>query len=279
VADNIKQPVQHISRFAKKRAFSLKRPFVNQYWESLIRPESFESIQETLELKFEDNIEEKLIKLFGNFIGKSIQEVASELNIEVKNSKNATNLIIKRILKFRNFSSRIKEFEQSGIIIKTVPVNKNNNYKPYEATSFPVVSFKELIQNQDYYCSALSEQLARILFIPIHREKRNTPLSEAILLKPFFWSPDQKEEEIILKEWKVTIDTIKKGIRVKKVPWGESFRESNNLPKSSETKILHMRPHAKDSTDRDEDAYGTSITKQSFWLNQKFIQKIVSQSL
>lgn len=277
-ADNVKQPFQHISRYAKKRAFSLKRPFVNQYWESLTRPESFESIQETLELKAEDNIEKKLIELFGPFIGKPIQEIAKELNIEVRSSKNATNLIIKRILKFRNFSSRIKEFEQSGIIIKTVPVNKNNNYKPYESTSFPVVSFKELIQDQDYYCSALSEQLARIFFIPIHREKRDTPLSEAILLKPFFWSPDQKEEKIIRDEWKMTINIIKKGIRVEKVSWGESFRESNNLPKSSETKILHMRPHAKDSTDRDEDAYGTSITKQSFWLNRNFIQKIVSQS-
>jgi len=277
-ADNVEQPIQNISKFAKKRAFSLKRPFVNQYWESLIYPNSFESVQETLELKVEDDIEKKLIKLFGSFVGKSIQEISKELNIEVGNAKNTTNLIIKRILKFRNFSSRIKEFEQAGIVIKTVPVNKNNNYKPYEATSFPVVRFKELIQDRDYYCSSLSEQLTRIFFIPIHREKRNTPLPKAILLQPFFWSPDQKEEETIRNEWKATIDIIKKGIKVEKVSWGESFRESNNLPKSSGTKILHMRPHAKDSTDRDEDAYGTSVTKQSFWLNQKFVQKIISQS-
>ena len=277
-ADNVVQPFQHISIYAKKRAFSLKRPFVNQYWESLIHPNSFESIQETLELKVEDDIEKILIELFSPFIGRSILEVTNELNIEVGCAKNAINLIIKRILKFRDFSSKIKEFEQSGIIIKSVPINKNNNYKPYEATSFPVVRFEEIIQEEDYYHSALFEQLTKILFVPIHREKRNTPLSEAILLRPFFWSPNQKEEKIIHDEWKMTINIIKKGIKVEKVSWGKSFRESNNLPKSSKTKILHMRPHAKDSTDRDEDAYGTSVTKQSFWLNLKFVQKLLVDS-
>lgn len=278
-ADNVEQPIQTISKLAKKRAFSLKRPFVNQFWESINNPDSFESIQETLELSVEDSIEKKLLELFQPLVGLTIGRISKKIGIEVKSAKNASNYMIKRILGFKSFSSKIKEFEQSGITIKTVPVNKDNKFKPYEATSFPVVKFQDLIQEDDYFNSSLSEQLNRILFIPIHRETRNTLLENATLLQPFFWSPDEKEEAIIFNEWKMTINIIKKGIKVKKVPWGDSFREINNLPKASQTQILHMRPHAQNSNDRDTDGYGNSITKQSFWLNQDFVQKIISNSL
>lgn len=278
-ADNVEQPIQTISKLAKKRAFSLKRPFVNQFWESINNPDSFESIQETLKPSVEDSIEKKLLKLFQPLVGLTIGKISKKIGIEAKSAKNASNYMIKRILGFKSFSSKIKEFEQSGITIKTVPVNKDNKFKPYEATSFPVVKFQDLIQEDDYFNSSLSEQLNRILFIPIHRETRNTLLENATLLQPFFWSPDEKEEAIIFNEWKMTINIIKKGIKVKKVPWGDSFREINNLPKASQTQILHMRPHAQNSNDRDTDGYGNSITKQSFWLNQDFVQKIISNSL
>jgi len=277
--DNVEQPIQIHSKYARRRAFSLKRPFVNQYWESLVSPDSFESIQENLNLSHEDNIEDKLLELFRPFINRPLGQICKELNIELRNAKNATNLIIKKILRFRSFSSKIKEFEQSGIKIKTVPVNKDIGYKPYEATSFPVVKFNELIQDEDYYNSALSEQLMRILFVPIHREKRDTPLADAILLNPFFWSPDEKQETIIKEEWDNAISIIKEGIEIKRVRWGNGFRETNNLPKSSETQILHMRPHAQNSQDRDVDPNGVSITKQSFWLNMSFVHSIISKSM
>ena len=277
--DNVEQPIQIHSKYARRRAFSLKRPFVNQYWESLVSPDSFESIQENLNLSHEDNIEDKLLELFRPFINRPLGQICKELNIELRNAKNATNLIIKKILRFRSFSSKIKEFEQSGIKIKTVPVNKDIGYKPYEATSFPVVKFNELIQDEDYYNSALSEQLMRILFVPIHREKRDTPLADAILLNPFFWSPDEKQETIIKEEWGNAISIIKEGIEIKRVRWGNGFRETNNLPKSSETQILHMRPHAQNSQDRDVDPNGVSITKQSFWLNMSFVHSIISKSM
>jgi len=278
-ADNVEQPIQNIEKYARKRAFSLKRPFVNQFWESIIDPDSFESIQESLNLPAEASIEDKLLELFQPLVGLTIGKISKNIGIEIKDAKNAANYMIKRILGFRSFSSKIKEFEQSGITIKTVPVNKDNNFKPYEHTSFPVVKFQDLIEESGYFNSSLSEQLNRILFIPIHREKRDTSIANATLLEPFFWSPDATEESIIQQEWQMTIDIIKKGIKIETVPWGDKTREQNNLPKSSNTKILHMRPHAKDSSDRDEYALGKSITKQSFWLNKHFMQSLISKRI
>ena len=38
-----------------------------------------------------------------------------------------------------------------------------------------------------------------------------------------------------------------------------------------------MRPHGRDSNDRDQDSLGNSIVKQCFWLNKKFIQKLLNE--
>jgi len=54
-------------------------------------------------------------------------------------------------------------------------------------------------------------------------------------------------------------------------------RETTGLTKSKDTEIIHMRPHA--SNNQDRDCYkGNSIVKQSFWLNTKFVQKIIQES-
>ena len=58
----------------------------------------------------------------------------------------------------------------------------------------------------------------------------------------------------------------------------KGFKEVSGLSKESETSIIHMRPHGRDSNDRDEDALGNSIVKQCFWLNKKFVQKLLNNS-
>jgi len=54
------------------------------------------------------------------------------------------------------------------------------------------------------------------------------------------------------------------------------YKEVSNLSKASSTKIIHMRPHTRDTNDRDEDLFGNSLVKQSFWLNSKFIQNLLN---
>ena len=60
----------------------------------------------------------------------------------------------------------------------------------------------------------------------------------------------------------------------------KGFKEViTNLSKESETKIIHIRPHAQNSNDRDVDSFGTSVVKQSFWRNKKFVHNLVINSL
>jgi DNA mismatch repair protein MutH len=50
----------------------------------------------------------------------------------------------------------------------------------------------------------------------------------------------------------------------------------NNLPLSKDHPILHIRPHAQNSNDRDMLPDGQFITKQSFWINKSYILEIIS---
>ena len=56
-------------------------------------------------------------------------------------------------------------------------------------------------------------------------------------------------------------------------------RQENNLLKSSDTEIIHIRPHAKNSKDIDKPYFEFSKTRiswQSFWLNKSFTEKVIN---
>jgi DNA mismatch repair endonuclease MutH len=268
------------AELALKRAFSLKRPFVNQFWESLKSPERFESISDTLDLSREDDLEQALLNKIGKYAGKTIGGIAKELNIPIPHAKNAVSIIINKIIGFQNTNSRIKEFEQAGILVKTIPI-RMRDLKPYEAMSFPAIKFSEF-EREEWGDSLLSEQLTRIFFVPVSRgESTGVAIKDRVLEQPFFWSPSDSEEDTIIFEWlqyqaevcagksKVTKHYSKKG----------TYREITSLSKESDTKIIHMRPHGKNRNDKDVDSFGNSFVKHSFWLNKTFIQKLAKQYL
>ena len=84
---NAPRKAENIEKYARKRAFSLKRPFVNQFWESIIDPDSFESIQESLNLPAEASIENKLLELFQPLVGLTIGKISKNIGIEIKDAK------------------------------------------------------------------------------------------------------------------------------------------------------------------------------------------------
>ena len=46
---------------------------------------------------------------------------------------------------------------------------------------------------------------------------------------------------------------------------------ANNLPKQSESRVAHVRPHGRDSRDTLPLPDGRVMTKQCFWLNNTYI--------
>ena len=81
----------------------------------------------------------------------------------------------------------------------------------------------------------------------------------------------------IQKEWEKINKTVKDGIIVTRKSYEnkKGFILENNLPNQSETKYIHMRPHARDSDDIDISIPELNISKQSFWFNKSFIQSLI----
>ena len=88
----------------------------------------------------------------------------------------------------------------------------------------------------------------------------------------------------LMEEWERARDTFRKGVKFTVTDSNSTIQ--NNLPKKSNTHILHVRPHAQKAAylidgikygngvlGRDTDILpnGDQMTKQCFWLNNDYI--------
>jgi len=278
--DLVIQPIQKYSNDALKRSFSLKQSFTNQRWNELNKKIKYESIIDSLNINEFDNFENIILENINKYEGKSIQELSDIFSLNISSrSKNQIATIIKKSIGFKSVKSNIKEFEQLGIMVKTIKVRKNDNY-PFEAISFQTMKLQELIE-ETWEESTFKEYINKILFVPVYSDNKDSTLEEKYIGKSFFWSPSIKEESIIEKEWNQYKSEVANGqCKIHKVIINskKGFKEVSELSKESETSKIHMRPHGRDSNDRDKDSFGNSIVKQCFWLNKSFIQKLLNKN-
>jgi DNA mismatch repair endonuclease MutH len=277
--DLVLQPNQTYSKDALKRAFALKQSFTNQRWNELNDKIRYESIIDSLKITKFHQFEDAVLESLNRYEGRSLQALSDIFDINISNkSKNQVATIIKKAIGFKSVKSNIKEFEQLGIMIKTIKIRKTDN-SPFEAISFKTMKLQEFVK-ESWEESTFKEYLSKILFVPVYSENKKSTLDEKILGKSFFWSPSSTEMEIIKMEWNLYKSQVLNGsCKIKKIKVNsiKGFKEISGLLKESQTSIVHMRPHGRNSNDRDEDMMGNSIVKQCFWLNKKFIKELLKK--
>lgn len=274
--DLVIQPNQSYEKEALKRAFSLKQSFTNQRWKEISTQIKYESLIDSLNIKDINDFDKKILDKLNIYENKSIEELSKIFNIKIPNGKNKVATIIKKAIGFKNVNSKIKEFEQLGITVKTIKVRRKDN-KPIEGISFPTMKLKEFEKEECFEDSTFFTYINRILFVPVYYD--GDKLNSQYLGKSFFWSPNENEYRIIEKEWNLYQEEVLSGkCKVDKIKQNskKGYKEVSGLSKESKTQIIHMRPHGKDSTDRDEDRFSNSIVKQCFWLNKIFVQKLLN---
>jgi DNA mismatch repair protein MutH len=152
-------------------------------------------------------------------------------------------------------NEKIEEFEKANIQVKAIRIGKNN--MPKEAMSFPTFKYNDII-NETWEDSELYEMFSttKYLFMIYQYNDMNT----LIFKKAMFWSvPKSDLDSEIKKVWEETVKRIK-------------ANKYNNLPKSSESRILHVRPHGLNSKDVYPTPDGKAATKKCFWLNKKYVK-------
>lgn len=263
---------------APQRAFSIKSKYINSIiLDSLKHPEmcadvyisnkqrqkikkalaDTESVVRDVKDYQEDETFEQLIeRKFSRFYGKTIDEIESELGVNLSQSKSMAYNVCRMILGVK--ANKIAEFEKAEITIKTIRLEQNGNLK--ESMSFPNVNYKEIVQEDCWENSALYGMFSQRFLFVIFRKPKIKNDKAARLEKIMFWTmpiQDLAQCEIL---WKDTQNKIVAG----------NYKQ---FMKSSDNSVCHIRPKAQNAADTTEGAQGYQVKKMCYWLNREYVKK------
>ena len=268
-----KQPFS--DNLAMQRAYSLKASYMTYILRKYFgeNGEKSYSILKDTKKGLEEVLEEKFVEYYD----KSIDEICSELGINIydKNNKlpkNYVQIICSRILGINNsdikdLDSAIEEFSKANIKLKTIRIEKNGSIK--EHMSFKTFKYTEII-NEEWINSELRNLFAeqKYLFIVFKYDEYDN----LRLYKIKLWNMPLNVLDTKLKNtWEETVKVIKDGLKIE-VRGSKTY---DNLPGSTFNKFCHTRPHAQNKNDTYLLPDGRSHVKKSFWLDREYILSIV----
>ncbi len=271
------QPNQTHAQRARRRAFSLKPSFTKTIWKEITDKKGLDRIVDLKKYSNYREMEGFVLDKLRSWEGESMKSFAKAHLIALGSSKNSDASIVRHALGFTGKNREIKELLQLGIQVKTIPCNKEDLF-PFEAMSFPFQPLGELGLEERFDESVFYTYLQGFLFIPLLRTSRSDRKPEHITFgRAIIWRPSHDELVEIQGEWELCREIVRNGVRVKKkiTNSGKGFILTNNLPGESDTNYIHLRPHARDSNDLDPSA-DVRISKQSFWFNKRFIQRLLT---
>lgn len=273
---------------ANKRAFSLK-PAYMRYILSHVTDSGknhFTNYKEAEKPTFElvssaelhgSSFEDVILKRFDPFIGKNFVQICEMLGIESYQAKNkyadigaliASNSKNKRL-------SRSEEFIKSGIVMKTVRLQKNG--MPKESMSFKNIDYCEIFDNDNWFESETYEIFTnRFLFVvfkPIpgeeitfHNNKTERFVTEQsyILDSVFFWTMPTEDLETAKEYW----ENIREAVLTNNIKPGAFWSIGDH-------RKFHVRPKARLKSDKAVNPHGGLCDKFCYWFNADFVKQII----
>ena len=242
---------------AMQRAFCLKNSYMSYILNHYIvnKTEKYESVIKDAKILKEQTLEQYIISKLQPYYNQDIEFLKHKFNIPYQASnKSFTYLLAKGMLEVVN--EKIEEFEKANIKIKAIRLRPDG--MPKESMSFPTFKYTEII-NENWLDSELYETFSttKYLFMIYQYLDDNT----LIFKKAMFWNVPEKDLNTEIKRvWENTVEKIKNN-------------EYDNLPKISESPILHVRPHGQNKNDTYPTLDGKNSTKKCFWLNASYIKK------
>lgn len=218
------------------------------------------------------NVVRNLVDYINTFRGCSVDELSKKTNFDT-HAKNRNALLIQRIEEAyvgkRTLQNLIEIFDLST---KTIQISDG---KVKESMSFPKFDYNAIIQEQ-WETSTLRKDFSSLFIFCVFEKK-----SEANVFKgAFLWRMPENDLEVeVRKVWEKTREVILSGDVVKK----QSKRISCNFPKEDDNSVCHVRPHGRSASDttelpiRDNLTSFVGLPKQSFWINRKYLMKVICE--
>lgn len=244
-------------QLVKPRAFALKQGYMRIILHKYILGKEVvaEPFLKTKAQKSRAGELETLItSRFEPFIGKTASQIAAELNLPTKReAKNFLAEVTRAIL--GQYPEDVEEFQKAEIISRTIRIRPDG--LPREHISFPAFKPMELVREK-WETSALRQLLIRRFFFVIWQAADRQ--SDPVLYRTMFWSMPARDREFGVRAvWEDAIRALKGG-------------HPERLPKISQSKFSHVRPHGRDSSDTVPAPKGKQIVRQCFWLNAEYVR-------
>ncbi len=254
---------------AKQRAYSLKASYMTQILRSYIfGSKDDEHIVKDWRRLSVGGLSGYVESKVSAYYGKTQHELVRMLGIKnADRLKHLNAVILGRMLDVKGKLSETNEFKNANVIPKTIRLESNGKVK--EHMSFPVFEFCELVR-ETWEESSLRKYLepTKFLFVVF---RKNESKQDYVFERVFFWNIPFEDLEEVRRVWERTVRVIRTGVIIAE----KNGRKYNNLPKATESPIAHVRPHGKDSNDTSMLPDGRALTKQSFWLNNRYIENVV----
>lgn len=266
------QPFSEIP--AKKRAFCFKTSYMTQLVRQYIG--NYSDVEKIL-TNTNETFDTFVNKVINKYKGKSQKELMSLLNID-SSAKNLNSIIISRMFGIKGKISQTDEFLKANIIPRTIRVESNGTIK--ESMPFPAFKYNEII-NEEWAESEFRDKLTttKYMFF-IFKKQQDDYIFKGIKL----WNmPLSTIDSNVKITWLKTQEIIRTGNIVKKN--NENGRRTTNFPGMIENAICHVRPHAVNNNDtyelpvKDKLTGASKYTKHCFWLNNKYLEKILEEFL
>jgi DNA mismatch repair protein MutH len=248
---------------AKPRVWALKPALTTWLYEqerSGSRP--VVDLRTALKLTKAQSFEDVVLERLDKYRGRTLAEIARALEVPLSRAKSGAAILVRRAIGVMDDRAAIREFKERGIQMKSVPVSPVG--RPYEAMSFPKFNHME-VWKEEWDDSELLQHLSRLLIVPLIRDERKTPKEKQRWGSAFFWSPTADQLHGIECEWRQYTRLIEIG-------------KAKELPGSSATCFIHVRPHARDSSDTEPAPKVGRVVKKCFWLNVEFVERVVTEN-
>lgn len=259
---------------AMQRAYSLKASYMTALIRQSFNQEKVISFAKASELK-ERTLEQILHERFKAYLGMTVSQISESINYKVNPSNKSTiaNMISHMLGITGTRLEKIEEFEKANIQFKTIRLEPNGI--PREHMSFENIDFQHWFES-DWEESQLYEKFepTKFLFIVFqYKETKNeNPDREPVFKNVKLWNMPETVINNELKElWLEVRRILREGVQLVE----KGSRVLNNLPKADFNGVAHIRPKAKDGSDKTTLPDGQSITKQCYWLNREYIAEII----
>ena len=262
---------------AMQRAFSLKQSYMTALVRKVIRHEDLVSFSNSKDLRHK-SLEQLLQERFVPYIGKSLEEISWQTgNFINQKSKSFLQQFVSKLLDIKGTKlDQIEEFAKANIQIKTIRLDPNGI--PQEHMSFKNIDFNEWT-TESWEDSWLKNHFAetKLLFVVFQYKEteRENPNRQLFFNGVKLWNMPLKEIEGRLKEfWTLVQSLILEGVELTPIKQKTRIIVRNNLPKPGFNGLCHIRPKARDGSDKAPLPDGRMITKQAFWLDKELIATI-----